>query len=71
MSVEAVALNVINEINKNLKLLHHINCFLIPTLTRLLCNVLIQHHFDYEYSARHPNLTKKLKQYVYVFLLTV
>ena len=27
----------------------------------LLCNALIQPHFDYAYSAWYPNLAKKLK----------
>ena len=31
------------------------------TLRRLLCNALIQPHFDYTCSAWYPNLTKKLK----------
>ena len=32
-----------------------------PPLRRLLCNSLIQPHFDYACSARYPNLNKRLK----------
>ena len=47
-------------INK-LKFIYCKNDFLTPTLRRLLCNALIQPHFDYACSAWYPNLTKKLK----------
>ena len=61
MSGEVMALNVIRKINNKLKFLYHKNDFLTPTLRRLLCNVIIQPHFDYACSAWYPNLTK-LKQ---------
>ena len=61
MSGETMALSVINKINNNLKFLYRKNRFLTPTLTRLLCNALIQPHFDYACSAWYPNITKKLK----------
>ena len=35
--------------------------YLTPNLRRLLCNALIQLHFDYVCSAWYPNLSKKLK----------
>ena len=38
MSGEAMAFNVMNEINNKLKFLHHENSFLRPALRRLLCN---------------------------------
>ena len=47
MSGEAMALNVIHKININLKFLDCKNVFLTPKLRRLLCNALIQAHFDY------------------------
>ena len=56
-----MALNVVNKTNKKLKSLYHKNSFLTPALRRLVCNALIQPHFDYACSALHPNLTKKLK----------
>ena len=49
MSGEAMALNVIYKINNKLKFLYRKNDFLTPTLRRLLCNGLIQPHFDYAY----------------------
>ena len=35
--------------------------FLSPQLRQLLCNVLIQPHFDYVCSVWYPNLNKKFK----------
>ena len=61
MSGETMALSVINKINNKLKFLYRKNRFLTPTLRRLLCNALIQPHFDYACSAWYPSLTKKLK----------
>ena len=61
MSGEAMNLNVINKINNKLKFLHHKDRFLIPALSCLLCNPLMQPHFDYASSAWYPNLTKKIK----------
>ena len=61
MSGEAMALKDLYEINNKLKSLYRKNSFLTPVLRRLLCNVLIQSHLDYECSAWYPNLTKKLK----------
>ena len=77
MSGEAMALKAVNKINNKLKFLYCKNSFLTPALRRLLCNALIQPHFDYACFAWYPNLTKKLKQnsnyskQVYTFLLTV
>ena len=61
MSGETMTLSVINKINNKLKFLYRKNRFLTPTLRRLLCNALIQPHFNYACSAWYPNLTKKLK----------
>ena len=61
MSRETMALSVINKINNKLKFLYRKNRFLTPTLRRLLCNALIQPHFDYACSVWYPNLIKKLK----------
>ena len=59
---EAMALKVMNKINSRLKFLYRkIRC-LTPYLKRLLCNALIQPHFDYACSAWYPNLNKKLKR---------
>ena len=43
---EPMALKVINKINGKLKFLYRKNRFLSPELRRILCNVLIQPHFD-------------------------
>ena len=61
MSGETMALSLINKINNKLKFRYRKNRFLTPTLRRLLCNALIQPHFDYACSAWYPNLTKKSK----------
>ena len=50
-----MALNVASKINTLL------NKFLSPQLRRLLCNALIQPHFDYACSVWYPNLNKKFK----------
>ena len=58
ISGEAMALNVINKIN-NKEIVS-----LTPALKCLLCNALIQSHFDYACSALYQNLKKKLKHRV-------
>ena len=55
ISGETMALSVINKINDKLKFFYRKNGFLTPTLRQLLCNALIQPHFDYACSARYPN----------------
>ena len=61
MSGESMAHKVISQVNARLKFLHRKNKYLTPNLRRLLCNALIQPHFDYACSAWHSNLSKKLK----------
>ena len=46
ISGEPMALKDINKINGNLKFLYRKNRFLSPELRRMLCNALIQPHFD-------------------------
>ena len=55
LSGESMALNVASKINTLL------NKFLSPQLRRLLCNALIQPHFDYACSVCYPNPNKKAK----------
>ena len=62
ISGETMALSVMNKINNKLKFLYRKKRFLAPTLRRLLCNALIQPHFDYACSAWYPNLTKKIEK---------
>ena len=59
---EPMALKVINKINGKLKFPYRKNRFLNPELRRMLCNVLIQPHFDYACPAWYPNLTEKTKK---------
>ena len=59
MSGEPMALKVINKINGKLKFLYRKNRFLSPERRRMLCNALIQRHFDYTCPASYPNLTEK------------
>ena len=58
---ETMALRVTKKINSRLKFLYRKNWFLDVPLHRLLCNALIQPHFDYACTAWYPNLSKKLK----------
>ena len=58
------ALNVVNKIKNKLKFLYRKNIFLTSVLRHLLCNALIQLHFDYACSAWY--LTKKLKHRIQI-----
>jgi len=53
---ESMALHVIKKINMRLMFLYRKNKFLTPQLRRMLCNALIQPHFDYACTAWYPNL---------------
>ena len=61
MSEESMANKVISKVNARLKFLHRKNKYLTPNLHRLLCNALIQPHFNYPRSVWYPNLSKELK----------
>ena len=50
------------KINQKFKFLYRKNGFLTPELRRLMCNAIIQPHFDYAWSAWYANLTQKLKK---------
>ena len=62
LSGEAMATKTIKKINARLKFLHRKNDFLTPDLRHLLCNALIQPHFDYLCSSWFPNINRKLKR---------
>ena len=66
MSGESMAHKVISKVNARLKFLHRKNKYLTSNLRRLLCNALIQPHFDYACSAWYPNLSKKLKNRIQI-----
>ena len=53
-------LRVIEKINSRLKFFLK-NRFLDAPLRRLLCNALIESHFDYACTASYPKLKEKLK----------
>ena len=54
-----MALNVVSKVNTHLNFLYQKNKFSLRQLRRLLCNALIQTHFDYACSVWYPNLNKK------------
>ena len=56
-----MALNVTGKVNLRLKFLHQQNRFLTAPLHRFLSNTLIQTFFDYAYSSRFSNLSKRRK----------
>ena len=58
---ESMAMQVCKEVTSKLKFLYRKNRFLSKDLRRLLCNALIQPHFDYACAAWYPNLNKKYK----------
>ena len=58
-SGEAMAVKVLNKVNSRLKFLYRKQAILNGPL-RLLCNALIQPHFDYASQAWYPNLPKTL-----------
>ena len=60
LSGESMATKMLGKINAKLRFLYRKNKFLTPSLRRLLCNALIQPHFDYACSAWYPNLNQKL-----------
>ena len=59
MPDEPMTLKVVSKINGKLKFHYRINKFLKRELRRMLCNALIQPHFDYAYATWYPNLDKK------------
>ena len=59
---ESMALKVINKINSGLRFLYRKNGFLSLPLCRLLCNFLIQLHFDYACSAWYKTILKSKVQ---------
>ena len=59
--VEPTALKAINKINSKLHFIQRKNRYLIKELRRILCNALVQLHFDYPCPAWYPNLNEKTK----------
>ena len=61
LSGEAKISKVLKTISTELKFLYLQSRYLTPTYRRLLCNALIQQHFDYGCPSRFPLLKKNLK----------
>ena len=61
LSGGAMAFKVLNKINGRLKFLYRKNRYVTPYLKRLLCDALIQPHFDYACSAWYPSLNEKFR----------
>ena len=58
LSGESMASRVLNKVGGRLNFLYRKESFLNLKLRRMLCNALIQPHFDYACSAWYPNLNK-------------
>ena len=58
ISGESMASRVMNKISSRLSFLYRKQSFLNSKLRRMLCNALIQPHFDYACSAWYSNLNK-------------
>ena len=61
LSGEKMALKVLKNINGRFRFLYKHGIYLNPKLRRMLCNTLIQPHFDYASSVWYPNLQKGLR----------
>ena len=59
LSEEHMAAKVLNTVHNRLKFLYRKQKFLSLSLRRLLCNALIQPHFDYACAAWYPLLNKR------------
>ena len=61
LSGEEMALKVLTKVNGRLRFLYRQGEYLNQRLRRMLCNTIIQPHFDDASSAWYPNLCKGLK----------
>ena len=66
LSGQSMGNKVIDKITSRLKFLYRKQSFLSLGLRRLLCNALIQPHFDYACTAWYPNLNKKYKKRIQI-----
>ena len=62
LSGEDMAIKVLTKVNGRLRFLYRQGKYLNKRLRRMLCNTIIQPHFDYASSAWYPNLSKGLKK---------
>ena len=56
-----MAEKVLEKVNGRLRFLYRQSKYLNKRPRRMLCNTIIQPHFDYASSAWYPNLSKNLK----------
>ena len=61
LSATSIVTNIITKVNSRLKFLYRQNHCLNMNLRKVLCNSLIQCHFDYASSSWYSGLSKKLK----------
>ena len=61
LSGESMAMKSLRKIKTKLQFLHRQNEFLNPKLRRLLCNSLIQPHFDYACISWYPLIKQKIR----------
>ena len=66
MSGEPMTYKTIKKINSRLKYLFRKKHFLTISLRHLLCNAMIQPHFDYACTAWYSNLCEKLKNKIQI-----
>ena len=64
LSGESIATKVLSLVNSRLKFLYREQKFLTLPLRRLLCNALIQPHYDYACPVWYPSLNKRLSKKV-------
>ena len=62
LSGESMATKVLSLVNSRLKFLYRKQKFLTLPLRRLLCNALIQPHYDYACPSWYPSLNKRLSK---------
>jgi len=62
LSGKSMVENILSKINNKLKFLYRKQRFLNKNIRRLLCNSLIQPHYDFACSSWYPLLTKNLRK---------
>ena len=71
LSDEDMALKVLTKVNGKLRFLYRQGKYLNKRLRRMLCNTIIQPHFDYASSAWYPNLSRGLKKKLKLLRISV
>ena len=66
LSGESMVIKSLKKINTKFQFVYRQNEFLNPRLCRLLCNTLIQSHFDYACISWYPLFSKKMRKKIQV-----